>query len=605
MTGGFSHPDIRTLLNGMVNTIDPVAILMKVQAGNGKGEKPEAFNVCGGDFEFPTSEGYPNWRWCENLYFSETNQWPEDVAKWVHVFPTLQDKVSEFHDRWAPMKPVMAVTDITTAPIPEDPRAKRLTPFDRGPVQVEFSALEVGLIEPPDEFRDAPEMHPGAAKPSPKREPAKAGGRSAILDIVPTEEGRKEVPAKRLPDSAALLEKLFQTAAPPVRPREKHRIAYLEDATPITRWEIAYHALQEARGDSWVELGLWQTPVLPLVEVAQKLGISEPQAAATCRRNGYYVLGKKTQIVSRVPLNLENPGEKRQQEKQKAQNSTWAGVVGRSTASVQKAVERAKAIPAEMPEVVVEVIKAVPLRPLENPPPITAPELLANTVQANKLIIKWASRNVQVGKGLKAQTLLAIGTEMVMTEVARVIGPNSSANRKALAEWALDQLCAGPPIPPSRSSQKEKNRLKRRQEELRQRGDAPTWAEEAEEHWFTVAGKPVFSAVAGKLKPGPKFETVASLGWTTIDGAAAAPYALQPVRRGRESENAFLLRVKRLLESEGLTRVRFESPNDSPQPPPKTQCNGQETKKQEASRKAPAMSTKAPKSQPQKKQRRR
>lgn len=575
VTGAFSNPEARRLIGGLLNMIDPVAILMRTQAGGGKGEKPEAFAVCGDDFEFPSSDGVPNVRWCENIYFSEGNKWGESEAQWQHVFPHLVGRVQEFHTKWKPMRPVMTVTDVVNVPKDRHGVLTKRNPMDDPTCTVEASMLEVGLIEPPVGFRDPPEMAPISGVKGKKINPEKAAKRSAILDVTPSEEGRAVKPKKRLPDSVEILEKLFQTAAPPVRLRAQSRLMTNPDATPVTFWEKAYRGAKEAEEENpYTGIRVWQTPVLLLEEVAQKLGTGDGHAAAICRKAGYHVLGKTTRLVTRVALKTSDPGEARKIEKQQAENETWAKVVSRQQKSVTRTVMRSKQMPAEMPEVSVQVINPLKLRPLEFMRDKPPSELFADVVTGNKLFLWWTTRQVhfkdQTPPVQLAETTLIIGDKdpCSRTEVASAVGPTSKANRDHLAEWALNNLIHGTPIAASKKAQKNSERLKRRKEETAQQDGS--WAEEVLAT-YKVGARTVFRCRGGRLQPGEDFKIAEDLGWTTIEGAAAAPQANAPIRRGKETLSSFLLRVKKLLQSEGLQHVRFETPNSVEPPPPKIQ----------------------------------
>lgn len=99
ITGGFSNERFRRLLNSLMLAVPGHAILMSVQADGGRGEQPEFQAVSGEDFHWPTSEGWPTVKWCENLYFSPDNQWTDKEGgplSFSPVFPELDDWVKEY-----------------------------------------------------------------------------------------------------------------------------------------------------------------------------------------------------------------------------------------------------------------------------------------------------------------------------------------------------------------------------------------------------------------------------------------------------------------------------------------------------------------------------
>nr|WKV33164.1 MAG: RNA-dependent RNA polymerase [Riboviria sp.] len=93
VTGAFSNERMVSLLDSMLQKVPAEHVLMAVQAGNGKGDTPDNDLLLGKDFEYPDSFSWPTVRWCQNLYFSEGNRWPD--AEWAPVFPELVEDVKE------------------------------------------------------------------------------------------------------------------------------------------------------------------------------------------------------------------------------------------------------------------------------------------------------------------------------------------------------------------------------------------------------------------------------------------------------------------------------------------------------------------------------
>nr|UHS71734.1 MAG: RNA-dependent RNA polymerase [Permutotetraviridae sp.] len=112
VTGGFTSPRIRQMLNGMIDSIPLVPIMMVVQAGGGKGEVPEAMSVTEEDFMWPTSEGVPSELWCRNLYFSADNQFASTDAKWQIIAPDMAAILEEFKKNYKPMVPKMVKLEV-------------------------------------------------------------------------------------------------------------------------------------------------------------------------------------------------------------------------------------------------------------------------------------------------------------------------------------------------------------------------------------------------------------------------------------------------------------------------------------------------------------
>ncbi|APG76960.1 RdRp [Hubei permutotetra-like virus 8] len=91
ITGAFSNERVRDALFHVLNSVDPVAVCMEVAGGGGKGEQPEISNGLG-NFQYHDSSGVPTQKWCENLYFTSTNQWQGDKL-WLQPFGAVADKI--------------------------------------------------------------------------------------------------------------------------------------------------------------------------------------------------------------------------------------------------------------------------------------------------------------------------------------------------------------------------------------------------------------------------------------------------------------------------------------------------------------------------------
>lgn len=602
VTGAFSNPQALGVVNGLINRINSTSILMRVLADGGRGEKPEGHLVVGEDFRYPNSEGVPNRYWCENLYFTPENQWGLE-SQWVSVFPELCQKVTDFHKVWKPMKPVMRITDVCT---PAVTPAKKFTedPF-QGAI-VEESVFEVGFVEPPAPgeeeegavgglplfpvLREAPEMGPGNAEKSKKPDPKEVNARSSIRNVVATEAGLKIEEPKRLPSSSDLLETLFKAARPPPPLRKEwfergnHGLSaekWIPIAeSPLYQWKDVLKQIHDYVGSGFSKLTVWRTPVLMLSTVAEKLGVPEAQAYKICRKEGFYVLGKQTRIVSRVPLDLAKDREAVQQQRQEKENISWSKVVGRSQKNVLKAVKRAEEKPAKMPKVALRVHKRISLRP----PELLVGDLLQQcnkAVQMNRYKPQWRSRQIQVGNVQYAETELWLEKEDESELVVSLRGANTTFNKNEIAKWVLGQM-SGEPLRANPETRKKTEQVKKRVEREREQGSS--W-----EGAMFSDGVVVLDYKDGCWNPGEGFATLKSLGWSVESGRAVAPNANAPMRRGRESVNAFFLRTKKLLQSEELPYVMFNPPqNLSPQ-----NASHDETPKEKAARKAPKLSPKA------------
>ena len=96
VTGAFSSERVRSAIHANLNCIDPVAINMEVQADLGKGALPENPLLLGEGFHYHDSEGVPSEKWCQNLYFSDDNQWED--APWLYIFPDIVRQLRSYKE---------------------------------------------------------------------------------------------------------------------------------------------------------------------------------------------------------------------------------------------------------------------------------------------------------------------------------------------------------------------------------------------------------------------------------------------------------------------------------------------------------------------------
>ncbi|APG76954.1 RdRp [Sanxia water strider virus 19] len=98
VTGAFSTPEALAIMYELIDEVNPVAIIMDVQSGDGKGVTPDAIALLNEDFQWPGSEGVPDWKWCMNLYLSPENQYED--AQWKLVIPEAHAALSDFKVRY-------------------------------------------------------------------------------------------------------------------------------------------------------------------------------------------------------------------------------------------------------------------------------------------------------------------------------------------------------------------------------------------------------------------------------------------------------------------------------------------------------------------------
>ncbi|APG76967.1 RdRp [Hubei permutotetra-like virus 5] len=88
ITFGFSDPIIQDIIHNVVNSIDPVAIVMRTQVETG--QKPE--HLIMSDYSYPDSSGFPSRDFCLSLYAGE-----EERAHWIAIYPELVEIITDLH----------------------------------------------------------------------------------------------------------------------------------------------------------------------------------------------------------------------------------------------------------------------------------------------------------------------------------------------------------------------------------------------------------------------------------------------------------------------------------------------------------------------------
>lgn len=342
ITGGFSNPEIGRFCGAMINGVDPVAILMTVQADGGKGEKPEAGHVCGEDFSFPTSDGVPNELWCRNLYLGEDNQFSEEEAKWMPVFPGLVEKIVEWRSARRLLKPrkkqvvLLEVTEDGGNPDEGAPVvAAVVEDLDSMPPQVRGDISRGRSMGPTPDIKKFTIPAPGASTKQcletadwqhfwwpVKDEFEDVLDESALGNwlapklpknlkkgkVVKPKTVVKKTP--RLETNPAGKPKEVKAKMPTLREVIEMSLATQKVASSVKEAGFGpYTVLKEVgaqgsepeflqllnRKESWGtekwEQHLYATPVVPLDVLANRMGSSRERIRQECRKLGYYVLG--------------------------------------------------------------------------------------------------------------------------------------------------------------------------------------------------------------------------------------------------------------------------------------------------------------------------
>lgn len=92
ITGAYQHPNLWNSLSDIINDTPNDIVVMRVQAGEGNGERPESVLIPE-DFVWPSSDGVPNPDYCLNVFLSEGNKLKS--AEWLYIFPHLKNVLRE------------------------------------------------------------------------------------------------------------------------------------------------------------------------------------------------------------------------------------------------------------------------------------------------------------------------------------------------------------------------------------------------------------------------------------------------------------------------------------------------------------------------------
>lgn len=537
ITGAFSNPLIQKWINGFVNGLDPVSISMSVMSGGGKGAPPENTCAVPETFEYPDSSGFPSVRWCENLYFTDENQWPE--AEWISLLPSVRERLEEFRDRHKAMAPRMSVLEIARTH-PE------VFPATHAQQIVEYVA-ESSLLEFTEEV--VPMAPITGVKVKTRFE--KPNQRSKIVSMSPGAEKPKE--KKRMPSAAEAIWKLFETKATPVpMPRV---IEGEMKASPL--WRELSAQIQEGK----LETTVWRTPVMSLRELAERTGRKVENAEEIARSAGLYVLGRGEKFVTKVQIIPSDPKIAAQQEKQESENRIRAKVVGPTTDLLMKTLKhKVKAEPMEM-EVLMNTELRVSLhsqgwRPDKHP--MTS---LNSLFHVNGWIPRLKSRNVQVGDRQLVETELQLDRQNYSPGwrwFLRRVGPNTKVNLSTFYKFILQHYKL------TASELKQAKEYQQRPAEL-------DWNDEIEQEErakiYDETGL-IFSVRGKYLYP------LENLGeWMEIKGNRVALGGVVWKQRGSETLLSFLKRTSKKLEEYGVSKPHYQPLTSQPTPPKKSKTS--------------------------------
>lgn len=431
ITGAFSNDRAARLVGTLVNNLVPTAILMSVQANGGRGEGPELMTLTD-EVVYPDSSGFPNWEWAANLYYThcvlpeglvvgnqfcppdkcarpelgENNDYDEPqvtgdcvacdagfCAEWVQLYPTLVSELMEFRKKTALRPKLNEGVELSI-------RRKVEWDPEPGPGEVVESIYVPEEVVVPEEEPTTTEFEKAIYS-----EMAQLREQVRLLhDVV----YRLVSPAKTVPEIATGSTVLKQehpsvvVAKPHVTHSPKVNFAkgeYVETKEKFPTMkelvvrmfedkEVAIEATHQImftesgqgprKGDKVFSYFATGTPLMPLHQVAQKLGVSADRAESECRAVGLYVIGaRRRKFVSKGPP-LVFPGTKEYSQVQEQAEKNKAAAVDEAKFSY---ANRAKQVAKQSRSAVVTRATGAPIEMpmssqltgggVSNPPPLS------------------------------------------------------------------------------------------------------------------------------------------------------------------------------------------------------------------------------------------
>nr|WPV63105.1 MAG: RNA-dependent RNA polymerase [Wufeng shrew permutotetravirus 4] len=322
-TGAVFQEDVRKMFDTILYEIDPLAIVMQVQAGGGGGAPPELTNVLGENFRYLSSMGWPSLEWALDLYAPPSLT---QGLKMQHLFQDSEEAITQLYQRPEINLKTVAVDVVT-------------------PLGVEASVVLSGVPEePPTATIDASLMPSKISKCThPKPNP-----RSKLVDV--TDPDKK---VKKKPTLQTLIRMLMQPQ-PLVSARVMMDLmeVYLETGkldpnleSKLLRPDVmfqmvqfcAHYAPRVLFEDFWGTLT--QHMIWPLHELSHVLGVAEERLRTEIRSLGYFVVGSSSYpFVTGVPLTGVSKEVREQFHVQEKINTATLAKVKRSlkTATVQE-----------------------------------------------------------------------------------------------------------------------------------------------------------------------------------------------------------------------------------------------------------------------------
>lgn len=304
-TGAIFDDRVRKAFNGILRHVDSVAIVMEVQACNGKGAQPELVKVVGEDFSYSTSMGWPTYEWALDLYAA-----PEDRVGYSmeNVFQCDEAVFRKAYKR-PEIRLDACVVDVATPMGVETSivlAEKKVIP-DTPPIQASLMPTEVSVckhdkVNPRSKLVDLKDP-----SKNPKHKPTLQESIRVLMQPQPLASARVML---------LMMEDYLSTGKLRSPIREKllrpdimlQMVQFLVDFAPQTLFE-----------DWWGTLT--QHMIWPVNEISGILGVSQLRIEQEARKLGYYVVGKPTnRWLVGVPLAGVNALVRKQLDSQEKEN---------------------------------------------------------------------------------------------------------------------------------------------------------------------------------------------------------------------------------------------------------------------------------------------
>ncbi|UHK03049.1 MAG: RNA-dependent RNA polymerase [Guiyang permutotetra-like virus 2] len=304
-TGAVFNRNIRLMLNAILRDIDSCAIVMQVQACDGKGASPEFVNVVGDEFRFSTSMGWPTEEWAMNLYAPE--KW-KTGAPMASIFECGEEPFRQAYSR-PEIKLEACVVDVST------------------PMGVEASMVLAG-----DKTKDDPppieaSLMPTQVSTCKHESPNK---RSKLVDLENPEKVVKTKPTLRSSirtlmqpqplASARIMMKLLEVylETGQLEPTVKDMLLRPDIMLQMLRF-LAEFAPTTLFEDWWGQLT--RHMIWPVHEISGILGVNPQRLERVARELGYYVVGPSSnRWLVGVPLAGVNEQVRSQVARQEKEN---------------------------------------------------------------------------------------------------------------------------------------------------------------------------------------------------------------------------------------------------------------------------------------------